>query len=164
MTDTLLNIPEGFKPLRVGGAFMQGCGPLYGRLAREGDQNRVHIGFRVETRHANPVGMCHGGMLATLADMMAAICVPYQTDLPRHFFPTVSLQLDFLAAARIGAWVQLQTDILKTTRNLVFVQGLIMADDVLALRASAIYKVGPLFEGEDVAPGDPYGLLEGVQP
>jgi uncharacterized protein (TIGR00369 family) len=158
MTDNPLNIPQGYKPLRVGGAFMQGCGPLYGRLTREGDQNRVHIGFRVEPRHANPVGVCHGGMLATLADMMAAICVPYQTDLPRHFFPTISLQLDFLAAARIGDWVQLQTDILRTTRNLVFVQGLITTEGELALRASAIYKVGPLFEGEDVAPGDPFGL------
>ena len=100
-------------------------------------------------------------MLATLADMMAAICVPYQTDLPRHFFPTISLQLDFLAAARIGDWVQLQTDILRTTRNLVFVQGLITTEGELALRASAIYKVGPLFEGEDVAPGDPFGLKTG---
>ena len=160
MTDTQLTAPHGFKPLNVGGAFMQACGPLHGRLTREGDRNRVHIGFRVESRHTNPVGVCHGGMLATLADMMAAICVPYQTDLPRHFFPTISLQLDFLAPARIGAWVQLETDILRTTRNLIFVQGLITADDELALRASAIYKVGPLFQAAEVAPGDPFGLRE----
>ena len=153
--------PLGFRPLRVGGPFMQQCGPLYGLLKQEQGQPRVLIGFRVQAQHTNPLGVCHGGMLATLADMMAAICVPYQTDLPRHFFPTISLQLDFLAAARIGDWVQLQTDILRTTRNLVFVQGLITTEGELALRASAIYKVGPLFEGEDVAPGDPFGLKTG---
>ena len=89
---------------------------------------------------------------------MAAICVPYQTELPRHFLPTISLQMDFLAPARVGAWVQAQTDVLRTTRNLIFVQGLITADEELALRVSSIYKIGPLFQAEDVAPGDPLGL------
>ena len=128
---------------------MQQCGPLYGQLTQEEGQPRVLIGFRVQAQHTNPLGVCHGGMLATLADMMAAICVPYQTELPRHFLPTISLQMDFLAPARLGAWVQARTDVLKTTRNLVFVQGLIHADDELALRVSSIYKIGPLFQDED---------------
>jgi uncharacterized protein (TIGR00369 family) len=151
-------VPAGFKPLKAGGPYMQFNGPLYGRLIQSGGQRRVLIGFRVEPRHTNPTGACHGGMLASMADMMAAICVPYQTDLPRHFFPTISLQMDFLAPARLGDWVQAETEILRTTRNLVFTQGLITAQDQLALRVSAIYKVGPLFQAEDVAPGDPYGL------
>jgi acyl-coenzyme A thioesterase PaaI-like protein len=96
--------------------------------------------------------------------MMAAICVPYQTELPRHFLPTISLQMDFLAPARLGAWVQARTDVLKTTRNLVFVQGLIHADDELALRVSSIYKIGPLFQGEDAQAGDPFGLLGDPRP
>jgi hypothetical protein len=48
--------------------------------------------------------------------------------------------------------------VLRTTRNLIFVQGLITADEELALRVSSIYKIGPLFQAEDVAPGDPLGL------
>jgi acyl-coenzyme A thioesterase PaaI-like protein len=99
-------------------------------------------------------------MLATLADMLAAICVPYQTDLPRHFLPTISLQMDFLAPARQGAWVQAQADVLRMTRNLVFTQGLIRADQDIALRVSAIYKIGPLFQDEDAVRGDPFGLLD----
>ena len=156
--------PLGFRPLRVGGPFMQQCGPLYGLLKQEQGQPRVLIGFRVQEQHTNPLGVCHGGMLATLADMMAAICVPYQTELPRHFLPTISLQMDFLAPARLGAWVQARTDVLKTTRNLVFVQGLIHADDELVLRVSSIYKIGPLFQGEDAQAGDPFGLLGDLHP
>jgi len=152
-------VPEGFRPLRVGGPFMQETGPLYGRLIQEQGRHRVWIGFRVQERHTNPLGVCHGGMLATLADMLAAISVPYQTDLPRHFLPTISLQMDFLAPARLGAWVQAQIDVLKTTRNLIFTQGLLTADGEPALRVSAIYKIGPLFQGEDAAVGDPFGLL-----
>ena len=161
MTENPLNpdIPEGFRPLRVGGPYMQHNGPLYGRFTHEQGRARVLIGFRVGPQHTNPVGVCHGGMLATLADMLAAICVPYQTDLPRHFLPTISLQMDFLAPAKLGAWVQAQADVLRMTRNLVFTQGFIRADDELALRVSAIYKIGPLFQGEDAARGDPFGLL-----
>lgn len=143
---------------------MQQCGPLYGQLTQEEGQPRVLIGFRVQAQHTNPLGVCHGGMLATLADMMAAICVPYQTELPRHFLPTISLQMDFLAPARLGTWVQARTDVLKTTRNLVFVQGLIHADDELVLRVSSIYKIGPLFQGEDAQAGDPFGLLGDLHP
>jgi uncharacterized protein (TIGR00369 family) len=143
---------------------MQTCGPLLGRLSQEQGERRVEIGFRVAQRHTNPVGVCHGGMLATLADMLAAICVPYQTSLPRHFLPTISLQMDFLAPAQMGAWVQAQCDILRITRNLVFTQGLITADGEAALRVSAIYKIGPLFQSEDARNGDPFGLLGADSP
>jgi uncharacterized protein (TIGR00369 family) len=159
MTQPSPLIPPGFKPLRVGGPFMQTCGPLWGRLIQDNNRRQVLVGFRVQEQHTNPVGVCHGGMLATLADMLAAICVPYQTDLPRHFLPTISLQMDFLAPAKLGAWVQAQTEVLRTTRNLVFTQGLVTADDEAALRVSAIYKVGPLFQGEDATAGDPFGLI-----
>ncbi len=46
------------------------------------------------------------------------------------------------------------------TRNLVFTQGLIRADQDIALRVSAIYKIGPLFQDEDAVRGDPFGLLD----
>jgi uncharacterized protein (TIGR00369 family) len=151
-------VPPGFKRLMAGGPYMQFNGPLYGRLIQVSGQPRVLIGFRVEPRHTNPVGVCHGGMLASMADMMAAICVPYQTSLPRHFFPTISLQMDFLAPARLGDWVQAETEILHTTRNLVFTQALIRADEELVLRVSAVYKVGPLWSSADESPSDPYGL------
>ena len=153
-------IPEGFRKLRVGGAFMSGVGPLMGRLIHINGKPQVQIGFQVEQRHTNPMGVCHGGMMATLADMLAAISVPYQSNLPRHFLPTVSLQLDFLAAVKLGDWVQAQADILRTTRNLVFIQGLIHANGELALRVSAIHKIGPLFQFEDIDPGDPFGLMQ----
>jgi uncharacterized protein (TIGR00369 family) len=164
MSDPSLSVPAGFRPLQVGGPFVHTCGSLWGRMVEEQGRKRVQVGFRVQAQHTNPVGVCHGGMLATLADMLAAICVPYQTDLPRHFLPTISLQMDFLAPAKSGAWVQAQTDVLRITRNLVFTQGLITADDEPALRVSAIYKIGPMFQREDAVTGDPFGLLVAAHP
>ena len=59
-------VPSGFKPVRAGGGFMAFNGPPY--LFHEGDA--VKMGFHVEARHCNPMGNCHGGMLAAFADML----------------------------------------------------------------------------------------------
>ena len=61
-------LPGGFKPLQVGGDFTANNGPLYIRSVVQPDGNKLrHMGFRVEQRHTNPMGNCHGGMLATFA-------------------------------------------------------------------------------------------------
>jgi uncharacterized protein (TIGR00369 family) len=146
-------IPDGFKPARIGGAFMALNGPLYARL--QGD--RLQLGFRVEPRHTNPLNICHGGMLATFADMLLPCLAMYQSGTERRFLPTISLQIDYLASAAPGAWVQGEGEVLRTTRNMVFVQGLVSADAVPAMRISGIFKQGALIgDGSD---RDPLKLL-----
>lgn len=146
-------IPEHFRPARLGGDFVAFNGPLYGRWTGE----KVLLGFRVEQRHCNPVGMCHGGMLATLADMLVPCAAMYQAKMEeRRFLPTVSLQIDYMGVALLGTWVQGEAQILRVTRNLVFGQGLVSADGEPALRVSGIYKMGPLFRNP--LDDDPFGL------
>jgi acyl-coenzyme A thioesterase PaaI-like protein len=55
--------------------------------------------------------------------------------------PTVSLQLDFMAPARMGDWVEGEGQVLRVTRSLVFAQGLARSDDRILLRCSGIYKI-----------------------
>ncbi|HSV54717.1 MAG TPA: PaaI family thioesterase [Burkholderiaceae bacterium] len=133
-------IPTGFRLASVGGAFIGHNGPLYARL----ENNRLLLGFRVEDRHTNPLKNCHGGMLATFADMLLPCAVMYQCDAARRFLPTISLQIDYLAPAPLGAWVQGEADILRSTRNMIFAQGLVHADGTPAMRVSGIFKQGPL--------------------
>lgn len=137
---TLPPPPEGFHPAPVGGTFATHNGPLYGRW----DAPHLLLGFRVADLHVNPGGSCHGGMLGMFADILISTAAQYQSDIPRQFLPTVSLQMDFLAQAPWGSWVQGRADILKVTRNLVFTQGLVTADGVPVLRASGVFKRGPL--------------------
>ena len=148
----LVDIPSGFRRISLGGGFMAHNGPLYARWTGE----RVLLGFRVEERHTNPLKICHGGMLATFADMLVPCANMYQSTLERRFFPTISLQIDYMSPAPLGAWVQGQADILRTTRNMLFGQGLVTADGEPALRMSGIFKMGPLLtEGSST---DPLGL------
>ncbi len=132
--------PPGFEPVPVGGAFATHNGPLFGRW----HEGRLQLGFRVAPIHVNPGQSCHGGMLATFADILISTAAQYQTDIPRQFLPTVSLQVDFMSNAPLGSWVQGQADILQVTRNLVFTQGLVHADGELAMRASGVFRRGPL--------------------
>lgn len=145
-------IPDGFKPFAVGGDFIAINGPLYIRSVEQPDGSKLrHLGFRVEQRHCNPMGNCHGGMLATFADMMLPMLAHRQAvELRNQFLPTVSLQIDYLAPSPLGAWVQGEAQVLRVTRNLAFLQGLVTADDVPAMRVSGIFKIGKPF-----TPGKP---------
>ena len=137
----------------MGGGHVDHVGPLHARMSN----GRLHLGFRVEKRHTNPLQICHGGMLATLADMQLAMSVLYQAGGERRFLPTISLQMDYLAPAPLGSWVHGESEILRSTRNMVFVQAIVRADGVPALRASGVFKQGPLIgDGSD---RDPFKLL-----
>jgi uncharacterized protein (TIGR00369 family) len=135
-----LDIPEGFRAVKVGGHFIAHNGPLYGKW----DGTRLQLGFRVEERHTNPLKICHGGMMATFADMLIPCAAMYQFEMERRFLPTISLQMDYMGASPLGAWVQGEGDVLKTTRNMLFGQGLVTADGQPVLRVSGIFKMGPV--------------------
>ncbi len=146
------HIPDGFRVARIGGDFLAFNGPLYGMLSAD----KVQLGFVIEQRHTNPLGICHGGMLATFADMLVPCANMYRPGSEKRFLPTINLQLDYLGPARLGAWVQGEAQILRVTRNILFGQGLITANGEPAVRFSGIFKLGPPFG--DVTNTDPLGL------
>ena len=140
MTDSS-KLPDGFRPARIHGDFIAFNGPLFGRL----HDGLLQLGFRVEQRHTNPLGICHGGMLATFVDMLVPCTAMYMPERERRFLPTINLQVDYLGSAPLGCWVQGQAEILRTTRNLVFGQGLVSADGAPCVRFSGIFKLGQAY-------------------
>ncbi|MFO1218668.1 MAG: PaaI family thioesterase [Burkholderiaceae bacterium] len=139
-TDPGAPAPEGFVRVQIGGTFATHNGPLYARW----HDAHLQLGFRVQPFQVNPGNACHGGMLGMFADILISSAAQYQTEIPRAFLPTISLQSDFLAPAPLGSWVQGQAEILKVTRTLVFSQGMIHADGVPVMRASGVFRRGPL--------------------
>jgi uncharacterized protein (TIGR00369 family) len=138
-------IPQGFLAVQIGGAFATHNGPLFARW----QDDHLQLGFRVTPQHVNPGNACHGGMLGMFADILISSAAQYQTDIPRTFLPTISLQSDFLAPAPLGSWVQGQAEILKVTRTLVFSQGLVTADGQPVMRSSGVFRRGPLLPDTD---------------
>jgi uncharacterized protein (TIGR00369 family) len=133
------NAPEGFVAADVGSGFSSRNARFYAQWAN----GHLLLGFRVAEHHTNLRRVLHGGMLATFADTLLPYAAMYQALGGRRFLPTISLQIDYLAPAAIGAWVQGEADVLRTTRNMVFMQGIITADAVAIARLSGIFKLGP---------------------
>lgn len=129
---------------------MAGNGPLY--LLHEGDV--VKFGFRVEQRHVNPMGNLHGGMMASFCDMLLPLSVHRkESAVSFRFLPTISLQIDYLAPAPLGCWVEGDAELLRATRSLVFAQGLVRADGTPCARASGVFKIGGSFAAPVTSPG-----------
>ena len=142
------DIPAGFRLVNLRpNPYLELAGPLYGRL----DGGDFVLGFRIERKHCNPAGMCHGGMLMTLADMLLILGTNVQARLSRYL-TTVSITNDFLAAAPEGSWLEGRVQVLRVTGSLVFTQGTLTLDAAPVFRTSGILKpVGeadPTFSAE----------------
>lgn len=147
-------VPEGFKARHFGDGFVAVNGPLHTRRAGAG----IQVGFRVEDRHTNPMKICHGGMLASFSDMLLPMTAHHVCpEAKGRFLPTISLQIDYLAMAALGSWVQGEAQVLRVTRSMIFMQGLVTADGVNAVRVSGIFKIGPVLAGLHPFAGPPSG-------
>jgi acyl-coenzyme A thioesterase PaaI-like protein len=127
-------VPHGFEALPLGGGFAETFGRVYV------DRANRSLAFRVAPVHLNPVGVCNGGAMATFADMQIAAVIAAGPGTAAGHQPTISLQVDYLATAPLGAWVEATVTLVKATRSLIFTQALIAADGEIVARSHAIYR------------------------
>jgi len=129
-------IPEGFVARHAGGPFLEPIGPIFRRPEEAG----ARFGIRIERRHCNSHDVAHGGMLATIADIVLGIGGAEQAGTPGHFI-TISLVTDFLAPAPRGAWLECHPALLRRTSRMMFVEGRFLADGAVVLRASGVFAL-----------------------
>jgi uncharacterized protein (TIGR00369 family) len=135
------DIPEGFVRVRrpKPNPFNEMVGPFYER--RRGTE--VSLGLRIEERHTNSRGICHGGLLATLADLAlgySALAIGGPGG-NKQSFVTVSLALDFAGSARPGDWLESEVEVQKTGSRLAFANCYLLANGVRIVRASAVFAL-----------------------
>ena len=128
--------PAGFRRVKIPGNFITLNGPMYARP----EEGKFISGFHVEPRHDNATGVCQGGMLMTLVDMQLWLAAFAQEGI-EAFLPTVNLNCDFVAPAKVGAWIEGRTSFLKTTRNYVFADCVLTADGEPVLRGNGMLKI-----------------------
>lgn len=109
-------------------------GPLYER--RDGET--VSIGLQLEEKHINSRGKCHGGVLATLADLALGYAMLAKTG-DRGGFVTAHLAVDYAGACRAGDWVESQVEIQRVGSRLAFANCYLVANGARIVRASAIF-------------------------
>jgi uncharacterized protein (TIGR00369 family) len=124
-------------------------GPFYFRDEADG---ATRCAVLPQKRHCNAAGVIHGGFLMTFADF--ALFAIARRKLHGHAV-TVSLHSDFLAAAFPDSRIEASGQIVRTTRTLVFVRGLMEQGGKTIFMFSGIIKKLPRPHAEYAASEPP---------
>lgn len=127
--------PPGFTPLANRVELEHYAGPFY----QNSTDGRWRIGFRVKARHLNRLGDCHGGILATFADLQGHVLKKKLGLVTQS--PTISISLDYVAPAREDDWVEAEPELVRQTPRMLFFRSLILANGQVAVRTNGIYRL-----------------------
>lgn len=129
MSDT----PQGYKTLQGISPAEDHLGPFCYRKTEAG----LRTGFRALAHSCNGIGTVHGGVLMAFADytvtMLALVGV-------KENCTTISFSSDFIAAARLGDWVEGQGEVVKRTGSMTFVSGRLCCGEEVILTFQAVVR------------------------
>ncbi len=116
--------------------FSSQVGPFY--------EVRLHSGMRralaLESRHLNPEGVVHSGVIATFADFALYRAIGDEIGHELRF-AAVTLNVQFLSAAKAGIWLYGEGIMLRRTRELIFANGELFTDERTVATVSGIWKL-----------------------
>lgn len=116
--------------------FIDLVGPLFSR--REASGLRA-FALTAEQKHANLIGLVHGGMLMTLADRALGVAAwDAAGGLP---CVTVQFDMQFLSSVKLGEFVTLSPVLVRKTRSLVFLRGVLEVGGREVAAATGIWKI-----------------------
>ncbi len=135
---TATDTPEGFQPHFRRSPLTDPWEPLYSKRT----DKAVIIGLRLAKPHTNGRGLIHGGLIAALADnAMGCSCVQRMGGAAS--LVTIGLAVDFIGSAKVGQWLAVESDVIRTGSTICFAQSLVKADDIVIARANATFRVVP---------------------
>lgn len=128
----------GWKPRSAANGFSELVGAFWSR--RDGDTWRYAA--LPDERHVNNRGVVHGGMLLTFADHALGLAI--WERIGRRPSATAQLNFHFVDAAQPGEFLEMDAEIVHTSRSMVFVRGTIRAEARVVAAADGIWKIlGP---------------------
>ena len=127
--------PEGYVLSEGRGGFSTLNGPYF---YREGDGRMAEQAFFALKRHANGLGLVHGGMLSAFMDGVLAGAVWRGTG---KTAVTIHLSIDFLHMARVGEWVMGEARLTRATREVAFADGRAYVGGHDVVRCSGVFKL-----------------------
>ncbi len=130
---------EGWTLIETG-PFEAMTGPLFRTDRDLGPDEPLRIGFKVETRHCNDGGVCHGGMIATFVDMAMGLSMRRSLGADGGS-PTMTLTVDFLSAAAEGDWIESRSRVVHTTYRSGFCDVIALGPNGPVARGNAIFRL-----------------------
>ena len=147
------DLPEGYELVQrtQGPGFAGLAGPFYAK--REG--RALSLGLRIEPRHLNSRGTCHGGLLATLADIaLGYACVAAGEDGQSKNFVTIDLSVEYMATTSAGDWLYSEVKVLNTNSRTAAAAGHLLVEGSPVARISANFRMARSRAPQPAAPED----------
>lgn len=132
-------IDQDFQPHFTPSAYTRWLRPV----ARKAELGNLVFEYVVREDMLNPAGTLHGGVTAGIIDDLIGATV-FTLNEEGHFHPTINLNIDYFAAARLNDTIIAETTIAKRGRQIVNLLCEVWNDDktkLLARGTSNLMKV-----------------------
>jgi uncharacterized protein (TIGR00369 family) len=130
------NIPDGFQRARFSSPFLDMAGPYYERQG----EDCILVATRINEGHINHIQVAHGGVLGTLADVALSYQV-HRAEKPALPVATMNLSTNYLAAAKLGDWVEAHASIDRISKRTAYCSGRIVCGDAVLMTMTAVFAI-----------------------
>ena len=127
---------DKFEQISLKPGFMKHNG---GVLFRNISENEYEFKSTINENHLNAAGITHGGYLSALVDAGAGTAA-HRTD-ENSPCVTISLDLKFIGASKIGDVIFGNVKILKKTKTLIFLFCELKCNNKIITSASGVWKI-----------------------
>ena len=127
---------DKFEQISLKPGFMKHNG---GVLFRNISETEYEFKSIIDEKHLNAAGITHGGYLSALIDAGAGTAAHRSAD--NAPCVTISLDLKFIGASKIGDEIIGNVKILKKTKTLVFLFCELKCNDKIITSASGVWKI-----------------------
>lgn len=128
-----MQIPQGFKQLAGVSPAEDDIGPFYYKKSDDG----LRLGFFAQQKNCNGLKTVHGGVLMCFADYSATMLALSGV---KENCATISFTSDFMAAAKLGDWVEGTGVVVKRTGSMTFLRGQLQVGEELVLTFQAVMR------------------------
>ena len=125
-----------FEQISLKPGFMKHNGGLLFKTISEKEYEFKTI---IKESHLNAAGITHGGFISAFVDAGAGTAAHRSAD--QSPCVTISLELKFISAVRLGQELYGKTKIQKKTKSMIFLTCELTASDKIVATASGVWKI-----------------------
>ena len=127
---------KDFEQISLQPGFMKHNGGL---LFKNISENEYQFKTTIKENHLNAAGIAHGGFISAVVDAGAGTAAHRAAD--NNPCVTISLELKFISAVRLGQELIGRVKIQKKTKSMVFLTCELMVENKIVATASGVWKI-----------------------
>ena len=127
---------QNFEQISLKPGFMKHNGGL---LFRTISKDEYEFKTTIKENHLNSAGITHGGFIAAFVDAGAGTAAHRSAN--QGVCVTISLELKFISAVKLGQELVGKTKIQKKTKSMIFLTCKLTVENKIVATASGIWKI-----------------------